>query len=76
MSGFLTRGEVRFHVNRLAPVLRGRTEQQRRNAVKNYEIVEVGPAEKLILGGGPVVELDAPINTNFERPDASIADVD
>lgn len=44
--------------------------------MKNYEIVEVGPAEELILGGGPVTELDVPIDTQFERADASVADVD
>lgn len=65
-----------FRVNRLAPVLRGRTEQLRRNAVKNYEIVEVGPAEDLILGFGPVPLFDFPIDDQETRPNASIADVD
>jgi len=47
--------------------------------VKNYskpEIVEVGPAEEFVLGGGPVPELDMPIDDQWFRADASIADAD
>ena len=53
--------------------------QRRRMAVKNYskpEIVEVGPAEELVLGGGFMPELDMPIDTQWFRADASIADAD
>ena len=44
--------------------------------MKNYEIVEVGPAEELILGGGAVPFLDTPIDNQETRPDGSVADVD
>ncbi|HEX7771702.1 MAG TPA: lasso RiPP family leader peptide-containing protein [Pyrinomonadaceae bacterium] len=47
--------------------------------MKNYskpEIVEVGPAEELVLGGGFMPELDMPIDTQWFRADASIADAD
>lgn len=44
--------------------------------MKNYEILEVGPAEDLILGFGPVPVLDFPIDNQETRPDASVADVD
>ena len=47
--------------------------------MKNYskpEIVEVGPAEELVLGGGPVPELDMPIDNQWYREAASIADAD
>lgn len=53
--------------------------QRRRNAVKNYnepEIVEVGPAEELVLGGGPVPGLDFPIDDQMYRADGSIVDAD
>lgn len=44
--------------------------------MKNYEIVEVGPAEDLILGDGPVHEVDVPIDDQEWRLNGSIADVD
>lgn len=47
--------------------------------MKNYsepEIVEVGPAAELVLGGGPVPMWDIPIDDQMYRVDASIADAD
>ena len=45
--------------------------------MKNYsEIVEVGPAEELVLGGGPKNALDVPIDFQEYRPNDSVVDAD